>query len=188
MNSKLDRRKKYTRMALKDSLIKLLKEKPISSITVKEICELADINRSTFYAHYLDHFDLLDKIEEEIIQDMAGYLNQCAHENDEDDLQLIERLLEYFTSKHEVCQVLLNENTDTTFQKKVITFAHQAFIKNWKAAHTLDPELSDYISTFIISGSIDVIRKWSNNGMDKTPKELAEVINKLIKNGFSGWL
>lgn len=188
MNSKLDRRKKYTRMALKQSLIKLLKEKSISSITVKEICELADINRSTFYAHYLDHFDLLDKIEEEIIQDMAGYLNQCTYDKDEGDLQLIERLLEYFTSKQEVCQVLLDENTDTNFQKKVITFAHQAFMQNWKAVHTLDPKLSVYISTFIVSGSIDVIRKWLNNGMDKPPKEMAEVITKLIKSGFSGCL
>ncbi|MDF1507936.1 TetR-like C-terminal domain-containing protein [Robertmurraya sp. DFI.2.37] len=188
MNAKLDRRKKYTRMALKDGLIKLLQEKPISAITVKEICGIADINRSTFYSHYLDHYDLLNKIEEEIIEDMAGYLNECTYEKDEDDLLLIERLLEYFHSKHEVCTTLLNENMDTTFQKKVTIFAHQSFMKNWRASHTLDKEIADYVSTFIISGSIDVIRKWLNNGMDKPPKEMAEVISTLIKKGFSGLL
>jgi AcrR family transcriptional regulator len=188
MNAKLDRRKKYTRMALKDGLIKLLQEKPISAITVKEICGIADINRSTFYSHYLDHYDLLNKIEEEIIEDMAGYLNECTYEKDEDDLLLIERLLEYFHSKHEVCTTLLNEYMDTTFQKKVTIFAHQSFMKNWRASHTLDKEIADYVSTFIISGSIDVIRKWLNNGMDKPPKEMAEVISTLIKKGFSGLL
>ncbi|MCS0542790.1 TetR/AcrR family transcriptional regulator, partial [Aeromonas veronii] len=75
-SAKLDRRKQYTRMVLKGSLMKLLKEKPIATITVKEICEVADINRSTFYAHYSDQFDLLKKIEEEIIEDMITYLNQ----------------------------------------------------------------------------------------------------------------
>lgn len=77
--SKLDRRKKYTRMVLKESLIQLLKEKQISSITVKEICDLADINRSTFYAHYSDQFDLLDKTEEELIEEMKGYLSQYSY-------------------------------------------------------------------------------------------------------------
>lgn len=47
----MDRRKKYTRMVLKESLMELLKNKPISNITIKEICEEADINRSTFYSH-----------------------------------------------------------------------------------------------------------------------------------------
>ena len=55
MRKKLDRRKKYTRKVLKESLIALLADdKPISAVTVKEICERADINRSTFYMHFSD--------------------------------------------------------------------------------------------------------------------------------------
>ncbi|MCM3442231.1 TetR-like C-terminal domain-containing protein [Metabacillus halosaccharovorans] len=185
-SSKLDRRKKYTQMVLKDSLMRLLKEKQISSITVKEICEHADINRSTFYSHYSDQFDLLDKIEDEIIEDLTGYLNQCHFENDEDDLQMIEKLLEYFASKHEVCQTLLNENSDTTFQKKVMVFAQDFFMNHWKAEKQLSEELSMYVSTFIISGSIYATKTWLNNGMDKSPKEMAELINHVIKYGLYG--
>lgn len=54
-------------MVLKESLMKLLKEKSISTITVKEICVLADINRSTFYSHYLDQFDLLNQTKDYLI-------------------------------------------------------------------------------------------------------------------------
>jgi AcrR family transcriptional regulator len=86
VTSKMDRRKKYTRMVLKDSLMELLREKHISGITVKEICELADINRSTFYSHYSDHYDLLNKIEEEIIEDMQEKLNMYI-DSKEDLLQ-----------------------------------------------------------------------------------------------------
>jgi len=53
-SNKLDRRVKYTRMVLKESFINLLEKKDISQITIKEICEDADINRATFYAHYND--------------------------------------------------------------------------------------------------------------------------------------
>ncbi|UFU00218.1 TetR family transcriptional regulator C-terminal domain-containing protein [Radiobacillus kanasensis] len=184
--SKLDRRKKYTRMVLKDSLMKLLNEKQISSITVKEICELSDINRSTFYSHYTDQYDLLDKVEDEIMEDMAGYLSQHNFKKEENDLQMIEKLLEYFASKQEVCKTLLNENIDTTFQKKVIDFAHHFFMKSWMAVDYLDEDVSEYLSTFVISGSIHVIKNWLNNGMDKSPKEMAEIINSLIKKGLLG--
>lgn len=185
-NSKIDRRKKYTRIVLKDSLMKLLKEKQISSITVKEICELADINRSTFYSHYLDQFDLLNKIEEEIIEDLKGYLGQYNYEENEDAFQIIEKLFEYFASKHEVCHTLLNEKGDTTFQRKVMEFAQLFFIENWMAMNNHDERLTEYISSFIISGSIEVMKNWLNNGMDKTPKEMAEIINNLINHGLLG--
>lgn len=182
--SKLDRRKKYTRMVLKDSLIHLLKEKQISSITVKEICVKADINRSTFYTHYHDQFDLLDKIEEELIEDMKGYLSQYNYEDD--DLQMIERLLEYFSSKAEICKTLLNEKVDTTFQKKVMVVAQHFFMKNWQANSHIEEDLSEYLSIFVISGSIYVTKSWLNNDMDKSPREMAEMINSMIKNGLIG--
>ena len=47
-----DRSVEYTKMVIQNSFTRLLKEKPINKITVKEICELADINRSTFYKYH----------------------------------------------------------------------------------------------------------------------------------------
>lgn len=182
-SSKMDRRKKYTRMRLKDSLIELLKDKEITTITIKELCERADINRSTFYAHYRDQFDLLEGIEEELIEDMAAYMAQYE-EQQEDDRQMIEKLIAYFASKEDACRVLLSDKKDTGFQKKVMAFAHQTFMKNWAPDSETDKELHEYVSTFIISGSIHVIKRWLNNGMDKSPKEMAEIINRLVKEGL----
>ena len=64
---KTDARKRYTQLVLKQALLKLLKEKPVNKITVKEVCELAQLNRATFYAHYRDCFALLESIENELI-------------------------------------------------------------------------------------------------------------------------
>ena len=56
---KRDARVRYTQKVLKDSLLQLLEKKLINKITVKEVCELAERNRATFYAHYTDCFALL---------------------------------------------------------------------------------------------------------------------------------
>ncbi|UJL45336.1 TetR/AcrR family transcriptional regulator C-terminal domain-containing protein [Virgibacillus sp. NKC19-16] len=177
MNEKLDRRKKYTRKVLKDSLINLLKTKQISSITVKEICEQADINRSTFYTHYSDHFALLEQIEEEIIADLNTYLNQYNFEQEEEALQMTEKLLEYVASKYDVCQTLLNENADHSFERRVMEVARTFIIKSWMSNNEADPEFGEYASTFVVSGSIYVIKHWLANNMDQSTKQIARLIN-----------
>ncbi len=71
---KLDARKRYKQMILKQSFLKLLKEKPVNKITVKELCELSQINRATFYTHYSDCFALLESIENELIDEFEKSL------------------------------------------------------------------------------------------------------------------
>lgn len=184
MTEKLDRRKKYTRMVLKDSLIALLKSKPLSAITVKEICNHADINRSTFYTHYKDHYDLLNKLEEEIIADMNTYLNAHNFAQKEKAMQTTIKLLEYIKSKHEICYTLLIENKDTSFEERVMEVARSFLIDNWTDEYEVDSADSAYISTFIISGSIHVIKHWLSRNMDRTPQQIADIINTVCYKGI----
>ena len=74
--STLDRRTKYTKMGLQNSLFELLKQKSIDKITVTDICHLADINRGTFYYYYTDVIDLLNQIENELYENFLVYFNQ----------------------------------------------------------------------------------------------------------------
>ena len=71
---KTDARIRYTQRILKESLLALLKQKPINKITVKEVCELAELNRATFYAHYSDCFALLEQIENELLEEFQDSL------------------------------------------------------------------------------------------------------------------
>lgn len=57
-----DRRVRKTQTAIKDALITLLEKKRFEEITIQEISDLADVNRSTFYTHFIDKYDLLDKM------------------------------------------------------------------------------------------------------------------------------
>lgn len=176
MNPKLDRRKKYTRMMLKNSLVHLLRQKPLSKITVKEICEEADVNRSTFYAHYDDQFDLLEKIEQEVIANIEAGLNEYDFSNDDEALEMIEILLNYASDNFELFYTLLIINRDHSFEKRVMDLARKYLIKNWKNIEEVDAMLYEYGGTFVISGSIYVIKQWMVNRMDRSPKEIAKLI------------
>ncbi|WP_041967720.1 TetR/AcrR family transcriptional regulator [Mesobacillus selenatarsenatis] len=181
----MDRRKKYTRMVLKESLMQLLKNKPISNITIKEICEQADINRSTFYSHYSSQYGLLNAIEEEFIEDMVSTLNQYNFSKEEEALKMTEKILEYIAMKSDVCQILLSENSDIHFQKKGMMITQEFIFNNWMTHSQVDRETFEYMNIFVVSGSIYVIKNWLESGMDKTPREMAEIINNFINRGLS---
>ena len=64
---KMDRRTRYTRQTIRDTLLELMEEKGFQHVTVTEVCKRAEINRGTFYLHYLDLNDVLDDILTELM-------------------------------------------------------------------------------------------------------------------------
>lgn len=69
-----DYRVRVTKMLIRKEFTQLLKEKPVQSITVRELCERTGINRSTFYNHYQDVYDLLEQIENEMLGELNEHL------------------------------------------------------------------------------------------------------------------
>ena len=67
---KQDCRTRYTRQAIKETFLELLKQKNFTKITVTEICKISEINRGTFYLHYYDIHDVLEDILNDMVQDM----------------------------------------------------------------------------------------------------------------------
>ena len=79
MSKNMDRRVRKTRAQLRQGLAELLKEKSLKEITVKELVEKVDINRSTFYLHYADIYDLSESIEKETVMSI---INSIEHLKD----------------------------------------------------------------------------------------------------------
>ena len=71
-----DRRTQYSKRVIKESLLELLGQKPLNRITVRELCELADVNRSTFYAYYTDIYDLHRKMVKEFFTIQRTFINE----------------------------------------------------------------------------------------------------------------
>lgn len=185
MSFKLDRRKQYTRMVLMNSLVALLQKKQISTITIKEICELADINRSTFYSHYSNQYELLNSIEEKFIEDMMAALKQYNFSKEEEAFLIIEKILEYISNNNVICQVLLNQSTESHFQKQGTLIIRKFIFNNWITKHKLDRHQFEYMSIFVVGGSVFVIKNWLEKGMKESHLEMAEIINNLINKGLS---
>ncbi|MEG0765593.1 MAG: TetR/AcrR family transcriptional regulator, partial [Pseudoflavonifractor sp.] len=58
-----DQRTRMTRRLLQQALVELMREKPLRSVTVKELCARAEVNRSTFYLHYYDIYALMQELD-----------------------------------------------------------------------------------------------------------------------------
>jgi AcrR family transcriptional regulator len=184
-----DRRVRYTRMVLKQSLISLLERKSIEKITVKEICERAELNRSTFYAHYSDPYDLLRQIEDELLSELDTHLKRLNFISSETEtFQLMKTIFEYIVANADLCRALMGEYGDIAFQKQIMMIIQEQRMVEWEHRREFDPEIVQYATLFGVSGSIGVIQKWLQSGMKKTASEMAEFIFKLMYQGLSPYL
>ena len=159
---KESRRVKMTKMLLNESFLKFLAEKPLARITIKEICEDADLNRSTYYAHFTDPYDQLKKLETDIMVDMTIYVDNIVTEGLHDDKkqrQIIKGVLEYIQSKKHVFQVLLGKSWDLDLQKDILTFfGERIFQKEHTADVATTKKAYQYI--YASTGSFGLIYYW----------------------------
>lgn len=177
---KEDRRVKYTKMVLKESFIKLLEKKDISQISIKEICEDADINRATFYSHYNDQYDLLRKIESELLNNISAYLEEFDKTNNNMNAVLpAEKIFEYLKENARLCKLLLSERGDLSFQKKVMMLVYDKMITELTDNNNITKEDAEYIYSFTITGCVGIVQKWFNEDMRKSPNFIAEMVIKL---------
>ncbi|RCX20727.1 TetR family transcriptional regulator [Fontibacillus phaseoli] len=181
---KQDRKTRYTRMVLQDSLIELMKIKPINKITIKELCENADINRTTFYAHYTDPYDLLRKIENEALswakESLATLIKTGRHEA----LQVLEEVFQYFVENSNHLQVLMSEQGDIHFQRQLITLIYQECGINPSAEPNGNMDTKEFYFIFIVTGSVGLIQHWLKHDLNKSAKEMAEIIYTMASQWF----
>ncbi len=185
-SEKTDRRIKYTKMVLRESLTKLMQDKPISRITIKELCEKADINRATFYTHYNDQFDLLKKVEQEIIDDINSYLDSFSfEENNSYALEIMTKIFEYIKENAEICRVLLGANGNIEFQKNIIMIVQTRFVAEQKTKKSVDEKVVEFVFTFAATGSIGMIQKWLTEESNIPAADMAKLVIKLTNQGLT---
>lgn len=128
---KTDARVKYTLMVIRKSLLELLKEKPINKITVKELCDLAEINRATFYLHYQDCYSALAGIEEDLLNDFSSALTPAEQFNFKGTVDNLFELIERY---YELCSIVLFMQRDLDIVNRMIDIAHNKVLDSWKAS------------------------------------------------------
>lgn len=180
-NQKEDRRVKYTKMVLKESLIDLLSKKDIAAVTIKQICEKADINRATFYSHYADQYDLLRKIEDEFLENVKVYIAIFKQKKADAVLvEVLEKIFEYIKDNAKLCRHLLSQQGNLEFQKRIMMLIYDTNIVI-KPGESLKKGEEEYMYSFIITGCVGVIHKWLEEGMKQSSRTMAAMIFNSVK-------
>jgi AcrR family transcriptional regulator len=185
---KESRKTRYTRMVIRDSLIELMKQRPITDITIKEICDLADLSRPTFYAHYHNQYDLLQSIEDETSAYFENVIfADSAKKSSKREIALkFEEVFQYIENNSNPVQVLLSENGDIGFQRKVFRqfIARLQQVMTHYSEKKLDERKNEYYSVFIVHGIISLVHHWLKSGMnipkDELPKMIVELIGPIL--------
>jgi AcrR family transcriptional regulator len=172
-----DRRIRRTKRLLIQALTKLMQQKQVNEITVKELTDLADINRGTFYLYYKDIFDMLEKIENELFGKLEGIIDLREYEGISKQVKPI--LCDLFTlieDNQEMCRVLLSPNGDINFLcrlNEVIREKYLQLCQNTKQGITEDD--LDYYFSFIIFGWTGIICSWVNRGCPEPARHMADM-------------
>lgn len=170
---KTDARVRYTKMVIEKSFYKLLKEKPVNKITVTELCNLAMINRATFYKYYLDILDLLDKIEEEIFDEIKSTFNK----REVPLKDFLDRMLTYTYNEKEKFLALGSKNGDPNLMMKTFNVCYQSAYPLFKKSNLYMKENElELFYNFLSYGSVGIVAKWFELGMNEKPEEISNFI------------
>ena len=186
MNEKgIDRRVRKTQRQLRLALAQLMRQKPVQKITVRELADLVDINRATFYLHYRDVFDLLRHLEDELSQDF----NRIIEEHQSDLLRgtLLPLLQELFSSiqqNADLVQVLLGENGDMSFINRLKEFFRTVCLSHYTSvSQQANSAHFESSCSYMVAGCIGLFQRWLDGGMQESCDEMAALTEQLILHG-----
>lgn len=171
-----DRRVKMTKRILKDTLVSLMHEKSIHELSIKKVCETADINRSTFYHHYQSISELYD----DIINDILTEINVIVKKNRElkvSNSTLIAEMLSYVEKNRELFLVILSDKGNIGIGEKL-----NRYVSSFIGADN-NSELSMYCAQFISAGLANIIWRWLNTENRLPPKDMAGLITTILTRG-----
>lgn len=182
MAEKVDRRVRKTKMQLRQGLARLMQKKSIKEITVKELVDEVDINRSTFYLHYTDIYQMLEKIEEEAMADIREAMEGCPDDCTEREkiILFLARFFSIMDSNRDLSLALLGPNGDMDFVERIETLIANKFLKQSSFPAT-DSEIR-YAYAFCLSGCIGMIKTWLSRTEHESPEAMAELTYHLIDN------
>lgn len=171
MNIQNNKRKKSSMEKIEKIFLQLIQRKNIEEITVSTICEKADLNRSTFYANYIDIYDLAEKVRKDMEIEFGDYQKSLNSKTDH------EGYLNMF--KH------IKENQiffKTYFKLEEISQSKPSEYHVDLAEKYYNNKYIDYHIEFFRAGLNAVIKKWLASNCKETPEEINEIIISEYKN------
>ena len=165
MNTPNNKRRQDSRRRMETALVRLLQDRELEKITVKEICAAAEVNRTTFYANYLDIYDLADAVQKSMEETVLGLYR-------EEQKQAVRT--------HDLTKLIyhIKENPifyKTYFKLNVGDRMRFSLYDIQEAARYYDRHV-EYHMEFFRHGFNAVIKMWLSRDCAESPEEILEII------------
>lgn len=180
-----DRRARRSRKLLKEGLLALMKNTRFSDISAKNITDLVDMSRATFYLHYADTRELLQSLEDDLIDEAQSLVDEHIHETDGSFSMrpIFEPLLDFIVNRKDTCEVLFNNNEVSGFTERLqkliykngISLVHDRF-------HPESDEKTYYFLSFITFGMLGLLKTWFDENMAMPKEELITTADELLQS------
>ncbi|MBQ8597855.1 MAG: TetR/AcrR family transcriptional regulator [Lachnospiraceae bacterium] len=173
----MNQRIMLTKKLLKDSLTEILQTQSIYHISIRELCEKAGINRSTFYKYYGNQFDLLEEMEKDLLEATERFLSQ---QTDIKNTMVIEQTLKYLEENIDFVRLLINSNVDPTFANKLFSLTPiQTMLKD-SFENRSDSSEYEYTTNFLIHGAYQVVCMWLNKENRESSEWMAQFLVDIL--------
>lgn len=180
-----DRRVRKTKKAIYDVFCEMIKDMKLNEITIKELCAKADINKSTFYLHYRDIYDLADSIQNTFVEDVCSIIEEYSY-----DIiiakapEIWKRVAKkYFKDSNDVGMLMQRPGMSVMAQRlerSVIDAIMNKFVAAGMKKDSKDYFHHHLYVTFIINGYIGVLKEFNVTEMQDAMDE----VSKRISTGF----
>lgn len=176
-----------TKQAIKTAFLKLIAQENITELTVQQILDEALINRSTFYAHYRDKYDLQSQIEDELLNGFAiraeKNINQIVskkHFNKEVFRNYLTDMLEYVEDNHNLFSIFLNSQAHPTFLAKFALKEDQI----WRKSGLINQlGISEKYTLAALSGMVSgILTEWAESHFTDKKEDVVETLLSLLIN------
>ena len=164
-----------TRRRLRQALARLLDEKPLHELTVRELTAAAGVSRGTFYFHYPDVDALLEEMEQEHLAQLKTLLDALLPDLEGHGVpQALEALFRYLDANDDICRALYGPYADPAFTVRVKALLAEHCLGRMTAGGGNDRQR--YLMEFAVHGCFGTIQAWQAAGRDRPPERMAAIV------------
>jgi AcrR family transcriptional regulator len=180
---KENQRVRISKKLMRESLVRLLAQKSIHKISVREICDGAEINRTTFYKYYGSQYDLLRDMENEVLAQIDSGLGGIG-ENGGEDVRRLAGIFAYLHDNLDLCRLLINNTVDSEFPEKLLNLPMIRRLLSEQLVGEYRGDESDYVYQFVVNGGFSIIKRWINKESRESPEMIARVLISTVYRLF----
>ena len=181
-----------TAIKMQNALIELLEKKDFSDISIVEICQKADVNRSTFYSHYQNTYDLLTETHQSFIKrffdsfdnDFTSISDLSADESIFISPEYLVPYLEFVKANRRIFKVYMNNLNQFNVEELYSLFFDKVFVPVFDKNGITDKTLINYMARFYLQGITAITTEWINNNCEDDTLFICEIIILCVRPSF----